>query len=246
MSDRRLRQSFAVDEQDRIVSVREVPRGRACRCRCPRCHEALIARQGDRNKWHFAHENDADCSGGAESALHLAAKQILMKEKRVLLPAIEVRRNRHLFDSRYGAGKTFRPGRELLLDTVSLEHSIGQFRADVYAVTEDGPMIIEIAVTHTVGEEKSKALKQMGIAALEIVLEAARYEEWNWELLAEDVINDPLNRRWLHPLQIKKFEQVALEGAMEDARSKLRKKVNLKKKQLQKKRKKLKRKWQKK
>lgn len=55
----------------------EVPNGLACQCICPGCGSPLIARQGN-IKWCFAHSVNNDCNG--ETALHKAAKQILVQE----------------------------------------------------------------------------------------------------------------------------------------------------------------------
>ncbi|GAB6194696.1 hypothetical protein JCM39068_44570 [Desulfocastanea catecholica] len=58
--------------------ILEVPKGLACQCDCPECGTPLIAKKGQINKKHFAHSIDVDCSG--ETALHRAAKQILIQE----------------------------------------------------------------------------------------------------------------------------------------------------------------------
>lgn len=48
------------------TEVSEANRGTACNCICPSCGQGLIARQGEINAWHFAHDNasehpDKDC-----------------------------------------------------------------------------------------------------------------------------------------------------------------------------------------
>ncbi|MEC8880010.1 MAG: competence protein CoiA family protein [Pseudomonadota bacterium] len=44
---------------DYLVDVSHVERGRRCRCICPSCKTPLIARQGDKKTWHFAHASRA-------------------------------------------------------------------------------------------------------------------------------------------------------------------------------------------
>lgn len=39
-----------------MVEVFEVLRGRDCGCRCPSCRQGVIARQGEKTVWHFAHD----------------------------------------------------------------------------------------------------------------------------------------------------------------------------------------------
>jgi len=73
----------------RMVTPAEVESGRACNCTCPGCNAPLIAKKGEQNIWHFSHDGLA-CSIGAETALHLMAKQILADERSVQLPAVEI------------------------------------------------------------------------------------------------------------------------------------------------------------
>lgn len=46
----------AVDFSGQIRFVGDVPRGAACGCVCPTCSSPLVAKQGEKNSWHFAHE----------------------------------------------------------------------------------------------------------------------------------------------------------------------------------------------
>ena len=62
-----------------VVEPAEVPNGLACGCVCPGCGHALIAYNAGRQRSpYFGHAPGGDCGVGAlESALHLAAKQVL-------------------------------------------------------------------------------------------------------------------------------------------------------------------------
>jgi hypothetical protein len=200
MEKRTLLQSFAINNLGELVSVRQVERGKACNCCCPGCGEVVIARQGEVRTWHFAHESGADCEGGAESALHLAAKQIILREAIVMTPAVEATAHRTLPDGRRGSGAAFLAAAHHNLRGVQLEAPVGVIRPDVLAYTDAGSLIVEIAVTHPVDQEKATLLEQTGIAAMEIELIPDLFQEWTWESLKEAVINDPLNRHWLyHP-----------------------------------------------
>ena len=57
--------AYAKNGDDHIVHVDDVPRGLACACRCIECGELLISRQGAVMAWHFAHNSDSHCTGGA-------------------------------------------------------------------------------------------------------------------------------------------------------------------------------------
>lgn len=63
-----------------MIDIFDAKNGLKCECTCICCGDRLIARQGSIKEWHFAHESGADCAGGVESALHLAAKQIIKNE----------------------------------------------------------------------------------------------------------------------------------------------------------------------
>ena len=48
--------SIGIDAAGAWRFVGDVPQGAACGCRCAACGAVLIAKQGDINAWHFAHE----------------------------------------------------------------------------------------------------------------------------------------------------------------------------------------------
>lgn len=64
----------------RMIDIADADNGLSCDCLCSCCGDRLIAKQGEVNDWHFAHESGADCAGVHESALHQAAKQIIKEE----------------------------------------------------------------------------------------------------------------------------------------------------------------------
>lgn len=75
---------FAIDkETGEVREVGDVPRGRACGCICPSCKAGLMARQGDVNEWHFAHDSepynrpDRECDVSFESACRLFVIDLL-------------------------------------------------------------------------------------------------------------------------------------------------------------------------
>lgn len=64
-----------------MIDIADSKNGLSCDCTCLCCSDRLVAKQGQINEWHFAHESGADCAGSLESALHKAAKQIIQEEK---------------------------------------------------------------------------------------------------------------------------------------------------------------------
>ena len=75
------------------MDVFEVPRGKACDCLCPSCKCSLIARQGDINIWHFAHDHKANkksevlCEYAFWTSVQLMASQILSEIEQIKTPA---------------------------------------------------------------------------------------------------------------------------------------------------------------
>lgn len=51
--------------QGRVVEVSSVPSGRRCGCFCPSCRQAVVAKKGAVNQWHFSHD-PAPSSGPVE------------------------------------------------------------------------------------------------------------------------------------------------------------------------------------
>jgi len=118
MENTSLLQSFALDKDKRIRSVDEVARGLACECTCPCCGERVIARQGEVREWHFAHASGADCEHAAESALHLAAKQLLLEGGGLRVPEFRVHTKVRLPDGRTGEAEAIRPDAWIDFDEV--------------------------------------------------------------------------------------------------------------------------------
>ena len=77
---------------NRLLEVGEVQRGLACGCVCPDplCGRQLVARQGPKVAWHFAHYGETASRsigcGGVESALHRFAKQYISESLGKVFP----------------------------------------------------------------------------------------------------------------------------------------------------------------
>ena len=200
MESMNLLQSFGLTAEGRLVSVEEVARGKACECGCPQCGEVLIARQGDVRAWHFAHASGGDCGAAAEGALHLAAKQLIVQEGAILVPALEARASHRLDDGRLGEAVLVRPAETWALAGARPEVAVGALRIDVAATHDGAPIFIEVAVTHLVDDAKRQALVGLGAACFEIVLDPALHDAWTWDNLRQEVLECPGNRHWIfHP-----------------------------------------------
>jgi competence protein CoiA len=217
MENTSLHQFFAMDKEGLIRSIEEVPRGLACCCTCPGCGVPLIARQGSSRGWHFAHTVDADCKGGMETALHLAAKQLLLKNDGFTVPSITIKREVRLPDGRRGSGVAFRPERWVRFLTVEAEKNLGTIRPDITAILETGPLAIEIAVTHFVESEKRSTLVNNNVDSLEIDLSGEECRKWTWKILTDYVIKNTHLKKWIHAADEVTLHDEAVQAATQDA-----------------------------
>lgn len=77
-------------KNDELVHISEVARGLECGCMCPSCGHPLIARKGNKKIHHFAHYNRAECKNAVETAMHIAAKNILEKNMRLVIHSVKL------------------------------------------------------------------------------------------------------------------------------------------------------------
>ncbi|PTV94446.1 hypothetical protein C8C76_13220 [Halanaerobium saccharolyticum] len=73
---------------NKIIHINDIPsneRGLRANCTCPSCHKPLLAVLGNKQVHHFRHYKE-DCGAALESALHLFAKQVIKKHKKLMLP----------------------------------------------------------------------------------------------------------------------------------------------------------------
>ena len=68
--------NYALNENQKLVFVDDVPNGKECGCVCPNCGEKLMAKNGgSKREHHFAHLSGTECESAYESMLHLLAKE---------------------------------------------------------------------------------------------------------------------------------------------------------------------------
>lgn len=186
-----------------LIHISTVEKGLKCQCVCPGCGHPLIARKGPKTTHHFAHSQHSECAKGIETALHLSAKEILQKHKKLQLPKVEVEFN------------SYRPNwlvsQEIFIefDEVKLEYRMDTIVPDVIVIVKGRPLMIEITVTHKTGESKVEKIKQMGISCLEIDLSSFK-GELTIEELESIVIEKATYKKWLHNEKAALYKEKAL------------------------------------
>jgi len=199
MSKADIKIAFGVDRSNRVVHISAVDRGRACDCLCPGCGAPLEAVKGSVRQHHFRHAVEVECEGAAESAIHLAAKQLIRERRQLILSEYvlsawrrDSTRRIHRDTEVVVPGGTTRS-----FDTVEEECDVRGMRADLLAMEGNRPLMIEIRYTHAVDEEKREKIQAANISAIEIDLSDAANLASDWEALWS-LVNDPARMAWLY------------------------------------------------
>jgi len=209
-------------KNNQLVHISVVARGLACDCVCVACGRRLIARKGPERIDHFAHAVDTECSGAAETALHLLAKELFKELTSVVLP-------QYKFEKEKVLKRSYAPvrheqivanGGEVPISMAFIEQAEDRFTPDITLESNSKRLFIEIAVTHKVDRNKLRHIRKQGLPAIEIYLDLADAILSREELYTK-LKNDINSKRWLfHPKQ-REAERIFIDkvrAAMRNAR----------------------------
>lgn len=190
-----------------IRLISDVERGLACNCICPSpaCAAKLIARKGDERTHHFAHYEAAPDSGCSESALHLMAKHLILNAPSLKLPSVTV--SSTTFQTRLLQPvqvhvEYFKEPCLLSDSQTEVRMDNGNIRPDILCKATDRTLsfdlIVEVAVTHKVDEEKRQRIQSLDICAIELDLsDLTTLEELSFQAV-EAALSEPFRISWLH------------------------------------------------
>lgn len=192
----------------RVWAPREVEPGLACRCVCPACRQPLVAKAIDSRKRvaHFAHHGEVACETGAETGIHMRAKQVICDHKRLMLPGwggdlLERPNPPTALDNlrRVHEGEHVDyPGGQTQLEDVQEEYTMDGFKPDVYATDGLGELLIEIRYSHAVDEAKAARVREGGYRMVEIDLSGMdRDTPHDPDAFDRLVLDEPANRTWI-------------------------------------------------
>jgi ssDNA-binding Zn-finger/Zn-ribbon topoisomerase 1 len=187
-------------QADRWVSIREVPSGLACACRCPACGGRLLAKKGRRQQHHFAHYRGIDCAGALETALHQLAKDTIVEKRGLLVPPTVVYRS-----------SVWRAAHWQIFREARVEVPYGGLLLDVLLQTGTPPALktrqallaVEVKVSHATDLQKQYRLVRQGIPAVEIDVRRiyqellANDQAADLEALRNAILQHPAYRTWL-------------------------------------------------
>ncbi|MER8607342.1 hypothetical protein NKH48_27165 [Mesorhizobium sp. M1233] len=196
-------------EKEKLFHISEARRGLACGLICPNCKGVLVAHlKDDLKAAHFAHHGPA-CGGGPETALHILCKEIIRDELRLTVP--------REFAAHGSYERLIGEEREIVFAHVTLEfRERVELIPDLRLQVDDLDLFVEIAVTHSCGEEKIARLKRLGTAAVEIDMSSVPRNTPRDDVRMAVVSTAP--RVWLFNAKI--------ESALEDMRLRERRDVD--------------------
>ena len=131
-------------KEGKPVSIVDVESGLRCNCICPACGEQLVAKKGKKMTHHFSHYFETNCSSGYETSLHIAAKDILSKAGKMVIPAIYLE-----FPNSNKQNELITPAREVTIDKVELEQQYGSLIPDVVIHAGEECYFVEICIFST-------------------------------------------------------------------------------------------------
>ena len=183
---------------ERLVSPDDnsLPPGLNCDCRCPGCGTRLVLKQGTKRR-HFAHHNAPGSNHCVESAIHAAAKQVLIECGGLVVPAVSFSLSATtmtgavLYEEDVISTK-----RRIRFDHATPEVSIENIRPDVVGYRDGRQLLVEMYFRHRVDEEKRGKLKRLGIPAVEIDLSDLDLSA-GFNGIRERVVESVIYKEWL-------------------------------------------------
>lgn len=163
------------------VSVYEVDKSDGHQYFCADCRTQFVAVQPSdpRKQWFFRHEVLNECEGSRETAIHQMAKQILIEERKIMLPYLVLKPEPEVYRKYkyHDEIELYRLGERRLyhFDAVQDEIWDNGRRPDIVAVSGNRKLFIEIVVTHDLDEEKLSWIRKQNISTLRVLLSGLPY-----------------------------------------------------------------------
>lgn len=162
---------------------------------CPKCQERVVPHLCTKKRRHFAHyKPGSNCVGGLESALHLAAKQVLQRHEAIMVPDVVVQAQ--------GRTLTVSKAQYVRYSAARTEKRLGGTRPDVALIrpSKSAPLLVEVYVSHAVDGQKKAKLAKMGYPCLEVdVIGAFRSDSYDEQELERILVHsdDSRLKRWV-------------------------------------------------
>ncbi|NQY83840.1 MAG: competence protein CoiA [Alcanivorax sp.] len=167
---------------DYLVDVSHVERGRRCRCICPSCKTPLIARQGDKKTWHFAHasravyeETHRKCEYSFFVSVRLMARQVIGESIKLEVPKYEDSVSMHLDGMTQPIVEKFLVAkrRTIEIEDVEIERARQGVIVDVVGFVDGYPIILYLTHPGRDIPPELESLEDVACGIIEISLEKA-------------------------------------------------------------------------
>lgn len=182
----------------RMYAPEEVPSGLACNCTCVGCGAALVAKKGEKKRWHFAHHGVEIGESCAESAIHAAAKQVLLESNWLRTPAMRVavssctKSGAEITESSLLAEE-----RDVRFERSSPEVWETNIRPDVIGYRGERRLLVEMYFRHKVDVDKKAKLAKLGLPSIEIDLTDLDVSS-GFKAIEERVLHTTDYKSWLY------------------------------------------------
>lgn len=190
--------SWGLLNDGRPIHINSALRGAECKARCPGCCMPLIARQGLKKEWHFAHHPGATCSG--ESVVHALVKYFLRTvPEPFFLPPLETRVElQDLGGARYERSKQHYGGPYRLADVQEEKAVAADLRPDCRAtvVETDEVLWIEVFFKSKKDEADLQKIQGHNISCIELDVSQLTFNSSYEEFI--EAIFHRAPRTWLH------------------------------------------------
>ena len=182
----------------RMHTPAEVPSGLACACVCIDCGTPLVAKKGEINRWHFAHylvETRPSC---AESAIHAAAKQILLDQNWLDLPLKRITVSGDTMSGKVlEETKVLSAERIVRFDRSGAEVWLDGIRPDIVGYRGERQLLVEMYFRHQVDQDKRDKLSRIKLPAIEIDLSDLDGAA-GFDAVAARVLHGTGHKSWLY------------------------------------------------
>lgn len=216
-----------VDET--FVDVRDVPRGAKCGCICPSCKTPLIAKQGEKKEWHFAHASQKvyqrtqkECEYSFYLSVRMMARQMIGDKLNIRLPEYKDVVSKVAPLSGHSLHEPFwiTPPQEICLSDVEVEAIFEGVLVDIVGYINDFRFVVYF--THP-GRDVPQELKSPGdhhsgviaVALDELrgtIFRRAKEKDQSYlSILTEHLSNDLSSKHWIYHPRYQSCRQKALE-----------------------------------
>ena len=170
------------------VHVREALKGSPYECFG--CSVPMVARQGAKRQWHFAHKPPFERCADPDKALHDSATALIIRGFR---DALNQQREYRLGCPCGECGRTV--SRNVAIPGASIEAEksiVAGTRSDlVIGQADRGPVVIEIVVTHDLEPEAHEVYRESGIPVLKVHPSWDKLYQLESEVATADTVNVP-------------------------------------------------------